>query len=265
LASETAPTIVAGGPPPSRARRRGAVIIGASSGVGRALVRSFAAAGYQLAIAARDAHELEATAADARLRFDVDCLAIAADVGVSAWDVDGFVRSCTAALGQIDVVLLPLGVVLDTDIGAVPEVVEPLAAANYVGPARLAAAFGRQMAAGGAGSIIFFSSIAAAAPRMKNAAYSAAKAALEVYAKALRVSLEPAGVKVLVLSLGYVDTALSFGLPLRFPVATPEEVASYVLGSALGKGGKRYFPSFWWWITTILRHLPWFIYRRLSF
>ena len=246
-------------------RRPVAVIIGASSGVGRALVRAFAAAGYQLAIAARDARELEATAADARLRFGVECLALAGDVGAAAWDLEGFVRSCTAALGEVDVVLLPIGVVFDDDVGPNPAVVESLAATNYIGPARLAAAFGRRMAERGSGSIIFFSSIAAAAPRKKNAAYSAAKAALEVYAKALRVSLEPAGVAVLVLTLGYVDTALSFGMPLRFPVATPEAVATYVLKNALGRGGKRHFPSFWWWVTTILRHLPWFVYRRLSF
>jgi NAD(P)-dependent dehydrogenase (short-subunit alcohol dehydrogenase family) len=138
-----------------------------------------------------------------------------------------------------------------------------MAAVNYLGPAKIAAAFGREMARKGTGALVLFSSIAAAAPRRKNLAYSAAKAALEVYARGLRHELEPKGVRVAVLALGYVDTRLSFGMRLPFRVATPEEVASYAASPVLR--GRRYYPRFWWWITFILRHLPWTVYRRLSF
>ena len=92
-----------------------------------------------------------------------------------------------------------------------------------------------------------------------------AKAALETYAKALRITLEPRGVRVFVVALGYVDTALSFGMRLLFPVADPAAVAAFVVRQGLRKSGKRHFPAFWWGITTVLRLLPWFIYRRLSF
>jgi short-subunit dehydrogenase len=121
------------------------------------------------------------------------------------------------------------------------------------------------MAERGRGSLVLFSSIAAAAPRRRNAAYSAAKAALEVYAKALRHELEPRGVKVLVIALGYVDTRQSYGMRLLFPIARPESVAEYVAGAAQHSAGKRHFPWFWFWITALLRLLPWSIYRRLSF
>ena len=242
-----------------------AVIVGASSGVGRALATTFAAAGFDLVVVARDARDLEATAADIRLRHGVTCVARAQDIGAADWDVQAFLELCAATLGRIDCVLVPAGAISEDDHGANPEVVNPLLATNFVGPARIAAAFGNRMAATGGGSIVLFSSIAAAAPRQKNAAYSAAKAALETYAKALRTTFDARGVRVLVVSLGYVDTALSFGLPLRFPVASPAAVAKYVLDRGLHAAGKHHFPAFWWWITTVLRHLPWFIYRRLSF
>jgi NAD(P)-dependent dehydrogenase (short-subunit alcohol dehydrogenase family) len=124
------------------------------------------------------------------------------------------------------------------------------------------------MAVQGAGSIVLFSSIAAVAARTKNLAYSAAKAALETYAVGLRHALADRGVEVLVLALGYVDTSQTFGQRLLFPVAHAEEVAEQVMKRLRGarlSGGKHYFPWFWWWITTCIRGLPWFVYRRLRF
>jgi NAD(P)-dependent dehydrogenase (short-subunit alcohol dehydrogenase family) len=241
------------------------VVVGASSGVGRALARALARAGFDLVVVARDLRDLEATAADVRLRHGISCSAVVQDIGAVDWNVEGFVEHCAEVLGSVDCVLVPAGAISEDDRGANPAAVFPMMATNYLGPARVAAAFGRRMAAAGSGSIILFSSIAAAAPRQRNAAYSAAKSALETYAKALRTELEPHGVRVLVLALGYVDTALSFGLPLRFPVASPESVAAFVLRHGMSSAGRRYFPTFWWWITMVLRHLPWFIYRRLSF
>jgi decaprenylphospho-beta-D-erythro-pentofuranosid-2-ulose 2-reductase len=242
-----------------------AVVVGASSGVGRALATALAAQGFDLVLLARDARDLEATAADVRLRYGVACSTVVQDIGDMDWNVQSFVETCAARLGRTDHLLVPAGAVSDDDNGANASMVMPIMAANCLGPARLAAAFGSRMAADGGGSIVLFSSIAAAAPRQKNAVYSAAKRALETYAKALRTFLEPQGVRVLVISLGYVDTALSFGAALRFPVATPQEVATYVVKRGLTASGKRHFPAFWWWVTTVLRHLPWFIYRRLSF
>jgi len=242
-----------------------AVIVGASSGVGRSLATALAGAGFNLVVVARDERDLEATAADVRLRYGIACSHVVQDIGAVDWDAQGLVDTCAAKVGRVDCVLVPAGAVSEDDYGTNPAVVLPMMATNYLGPARIAAAFGRHMTTSGGGSIVLFSSIAAAAPRQKNAAYSAAKAALETYAKALRTYLEPRGVRVLVMSLGYVDTAQTFGLPLRFPVATPAAVAAYVVKICLRASGKRHFPAFWWWITMVLRHLPWFVYRRLSF
>jgi short-subunit dehydrogenase len=241
------------------------VIVGASSGVGRALATALARAGFDLVVVARDERDLEATAADVRLRYGIACSSLVQDIAAVDWDAQGLVDACATKLGRVDCVLVPAGAVSEEDHGANPAVVFPMMATNYIGPARIAAAFGRHMTTTGGGSIILFSSIAAAAPRQKNAAYSAAKAALETYAKALRTHLAPRGVRVLVVSLGYVDTALSFGLRLRFPVASPAAVAAYVVKTGLRASGKRHFPAFWWWVTMVLRHLPWFVYRRLSF
>ena len=247
---------------------RGAVIVGSSSGVGRALTQRLAQEGYNLVITSRDPRDLEATAADLRLRYGIDCWVIAQDITEEGWDAVDFAKTCQQKLGSVDCLLVPAGSANAADAGPNPDVLEDVFGANYLGPAKLAAAFGQLLGERGSGSIVLFSSIAAVAPRSKNPAYSAAKAALETYAAGLRHALASRNVAVMVVALGYVDTPQSFGLSLLLPIASPEAVAEHVVGRLLrasARGGKVYFPSFWWGVTTTLRLMPWSIYRRLQF
>lgn len=244
---------------------RRAIIVGASGGVGRHLSEAMARAGYNLTLVSRDLRDLEPTAADLSLRYGRDCTAFECDIGDPAFDAEAFANYWFNRPESVDCLLIPAGAISPNDFETNPAVVASLTATNYVGPARLAAAVGRLMGLRAKGSIVFFSSIAAAAPRSRNAAYSAAKAALEVYAKALRADLEPRGVSVATIALGYVDTRLSFGMRVLFPIASPQRVGAFVVAHVLHRSGRRHYPRFWWWITTALRHMPWVIYRRLPF
>ncbi|HEX6241308.1 MAG TPA: SDR family NAD(P)-dependent oxidoreductase, partial [Polyangiales bacterium] len=228
-----------------------AVVIGASSGVGRALATALAQRGRHLVLVSRSAQELETLADELRQRFGVHCWPLAQDIGQPDWDVSAFVGECVTRIGEPELLLVPAGGVAGSDNGPNPDAIRPLLETNYIGPARLAAAFGQHMAGRGAGSIVLFSSIAAAAPRAKNPAYSAAKAALETYAKGLRHALDGRGVEVLVLALGYVDTRQTAGMKLLFPKASPEAVAERALNGLEARriqGGRHYYPRFWWWV-----------------
>jgi short-subunit dehydrogenase len=244
-----------------------AVLVGASSGVGRALGRRLAGAGHNLVIVSRDARDLEASAADLRLRFGIECWPIAQDISEDGWDAAAFAQLCRERLGSVVSLLVPAGGAVAGDEGPNAVAVRDALGANYLGPARLAAAFGQLMAAQEGGSIVLFSSIAATAARTKNLAYSAAKAALEVYAQGLRHALQDRRVAVFVIALGYVDTPQTFGLRLLFPVAKAEAVADHVMARLRSRatGGKSFYPWFWRWVVTCLRCLPWFLYRRLRF
>jgi decaprenylphospho-beta-D-erythro-pentofuranosid-2-ulose 2-reductase len=241
-----------------------AVVIGASSGVGRALAERLAREGFDLVLVARDARDLEPLASDLFLRFGRSCSFIVADIGDVDWQATAFYQECTRRLGEVELLLVPAGGASADDVGAASEAISGVFATNFLGPARAAAAFGHAMGERGRGTIVLFSSIAAAAPRRRNPAYSAAKAALETYARGLRHALDPKGVHVTVIALGYVDTAQSYGQGLMFPVATPTDVANYAFRVAR-HGGKHYYPWFWYWVVTILRMLPWRVYARLSF
>jgi NAD(P)-dependent dehydrogenase (short-subunit alcohol dehydrogenase family) len=241
-----------------------AVVIGATSGVGRALSRRLAAAGHDLVLSGRDAAELDVIAADLRFRHGGQYHTMPQDIAEPGWDVEAFAGECSARLGgPVESVFIPAGGARDDDVGPNPAVVAPLADLNYVGPARLGAAFGKAMRDAGKGAIVFFSSIATAAPRSDNSAYSAAKAALEVYSRALRHALEPHAVRIITVTLGYVDTPQSFGMHLALPVASPEAVAERLINLSRGTGGSYHLPRFWWLVTTTLRALPWPLYKHL--
>ena len=83
---------------------------------------------------------------------------------------------------------------------------------------------------GQGGTLVLFSSIAAAAPRRRNVAYAAAKAGLESFGRSMRHRTAGTPVEVQVYALGYVDTAMTRDLDLKLPVADPGRVAELVVG-----------------------------------
>jgi NAD(P)-dependent dehydrogenase (short-subunit alcohol dehydrogenase family) len=245
-----------------------AVIVGASSGVGRALCRRLARERVDLVIASRDVRDLDPTCSDLELRYGIRCRSLAVDIAAPDFDAAALLDGCEERIGRIDTLLVPAGGAVDSDQGPNAEALDAVVGPNFTGPAKLAATFGGRFAERGGGAVVLFSSIAAVAPRTQNPAYSAAKAALETYARGLGHALWRNGVGIWVVALGYVDTPQTFGLRLLFPKKSPDAVADYVVKQLIQKpewSGKRYYPGFWWWVTACLRLLPWFLYRRLRF
>ena len=110
-----------------------------------------------------------------------------------------------------------------------------------------------------------FTTIAAAAPRGKNAAYAAAKKALEFYCRALQHHFDGSRIRIQICAPGYVDTGMSFGLKLRLPVSSPEEIARFAINMTGQATRFSYCPRFWFWVTMLLKLLPWAIFKRLRF
>ena len=98
--------------------------------------------------------------------------------------------------------LVTAGAVDEADDGtAPPAVTTTLVQTNFLGVVTLVGAFVERFERQGGGTIVLFSSIAAAAPRGRNVVYGAAKAALEHYGRSLqhRLAGEPrarAGLRV---------------------------------------------------------------------
>ncbi len=244
--------------------RSGSVVVGASAGVGRALSEALAASGRDLVLVARDDRDLDALAADLSLRHGVRVTPYACDVAHA--DAAEIVRASREALEDLDSVLFPIGAVDDADDGfGSSSATENLLATNFSSVLRLSSLFLEDLERRGEGTVVFFSSIAAAAPLRRNVVYSAAKAALESYARSMQHRFGQSGVRIQVYALGYVDTAMTRGRRLLLPKASPARVASEVVRRLDGKTQFRYFPRWWSVIVRALSLLPRPVYRRLDF
>lgn len=243
-----------------------AIIVGASTGLGRALVEQLAAAGWNLVIAARTQSVLDDVAAEVSARHHVEVTPIAVDLSAGDEVLRAFVEVVDAAAPSPAAVLITAGAVAAIDEGLDDwATTSDLVATNMTGVMKVAGHHASRLEQRGSGTLVLFSSIAAGAPRSKNVAYAAAKAGLESFARSMQHRLAGTGASVQVYRLGYVDTQMTQGLDLKLRPADPDQVAARIIDS-LGADSKVVFePRYWGGIVRGLRLLPRFVYNRLDF
>jgi len=213
---------------------QGALVTGASRGLGRALAEQLAVRGARVALVARDAGPLREVVAGIRARGG-DAHAIAGDIA----DKDAIHRIAGQAqglVGEIGIAVhnastlgpTPLRLLLDTECEDLAEVLET----NLVGPFRLTKVLAGAMAIRGAGVIVHISSDAAVEPYPRWGAYGASKAAQDHLSKILAAELEGTGVRVLAVDPGEMDTVMhAAAMPEadRAALQRPEEVAARIV------------------------------------
>jgi NAD(P)-dependent dehydrogenase (short-subunit alcohol dehydrogenase family) len=172
------------------------LITGAGGGIGRVLVETFHAAGASVVAADRDADGLADLPVSRCIAFDqADPKATRAAV---ATDI--------AAHGAPDAVVANAGFTRAEHLGHLDdEVWASELTINLNGAYALVDPIGAAMAQRGSGSVVFISSVNALA-HFGNPAYSAAKAGLVAYSKAIAVELGGQGVRANVVAPGSVRT-----------------------------------------------------------
>jgi short-subunit dehydrogenase len=242
-----------------------ALVVGASSGVGRAVARELARNGHDVVIVARDERDVDAVARDLGLRFGVDTRAVACDLTDSRRSLD-VVREAERDVGGFDAVLFPVGHADDADLGGPDvELFESLVNVNFASVAMLASHFLGEMMRSGHGSLVGFGSVAAVRGRGRNVAYAASKRALVSYFESLRHLASGTGVCVTMYQLGYVDTQASFGRAALLPAVAPDRVARTVVARLRADRGTVYLPRYWRPVSWLVRSVPSPLFRRLSF
>jgi NAD(P)-dependent dehydrogenase (short-subunit alcohol dehydrogenase family) len=156
-----------------------AVVTGGSRGLGREMVRAFAARGADVVVASRKRDACQELAEEVQERHGVRALGVACNV--SDWtSCDELVEESYASLGRVDILVNNAG--LSPLYPSVAEVTEQLfdkvLAVNLRGPFRLTAAIGTRMVRDGGGSVINISSTQSVRPRPHALPYAAAKAGL---------------------------------------------------------------------------------------
>lgn len=219
-----------------RTAPRHVLITGASSGLGAALAVQYAAPGVRLTLWARDAQRLDLVAARCRAR--------GAAVQTISQDVRDLDASSTAlhrldAEAPIDLAVLGAGVSSGTLPDNTPEPAHDAArtlTVNATAAIHMAATLFALMRPRGTGHVACVSSIAALFPLPDSPAYSAAKAALSHYARAMRPHVRP--VRVSVIYPGYIDTPMSRRLTGPQPLRWSAEKAAARIRSRLDAGAE---------------------------
>jgi NAD(P)-dependent dehydrogenase (short-subunit alcohol dehydrogenase family) len=186
---------------------RVAIVTGASTGIGLAIAKAFAAEGAKVVIAARSHERLQA-AADAIQANGGEALAIPTDVSKEN-QVELLFARALEAYGRVDILVNNAGV-------AAPDAVENLKLedwqrvidVNVTGAFLCAREAFRHMKPKGGGRIINIGSISAKVPRHKSAAYTTSKFALEGLTRSLALDGRAYGIAVSVLQPGNTDTPI---------------------------------------------------------
>jgi len=239
------------------------VILGASSAMARGFARRVAEQGGSVFLAGRDMADLQASAADCALRGAPVAEALAFDARKPAGFQAIFDR-VTLEDGMLNVAVFVGSMPDQSDINADPGMIDGVVSDSFTGPARFLHGFAPLIEARGGGTVVGVGSVAGDRGRIGNYVYGAAKAGFATYLSGLRNRLTRAGGHVVTVKPGFVDTAMTWGLPGMFLVATPDDVARDILKAVEKKKNVIYTPFFWRYILLIIRHIPEAIFKKMS-
>jgi hypothetical protein len=189
-------------------------LTGASSGIGAALAREYAARGATLGLVARRLdrlNELVGTLPGRHFVYAADVT----DKGALLAAARDFERDC----GGADVVIANAGI----SVGVLTEHYEDLEAfrqvfdTNVLAMAHTFHPFIVPMRHRGRGTLVGIASVAGIRGLPGSEAYCASKAAVISYCESLRVELKRFGVKVVTIAPGFVRTPLTAKNPYRMP------------------------------------------------
>lgn len=247
----------------TQAAKSPVLITGASQGIGKATTELFASLGHPCILLARDEAALGSLRDDVRRRFGVPVHIAAVDVRDSA--------RCVATVRELATAHAPDIVVANAGVGQYGPVndsawsdIENVLRTNIDGA--LATVHGALPAllARGRGSIVLISSVLGRRAIPYNAAYCASKFALQGYADALRLEVQPRGVHVGVVYPARTDTAffdrMTYSLPQRarraVPTSPPSRVARAVYRCVAGRRRAVYATPEGWAFSFAGHHFP---------
>ncbi|MEP7234197.1 MAG: SDR family NAD(P)-dependent oxidoreductase [Ignavibacteriota bacterium] len=249
-----------------------AIVIGASGGIGEALVYELARQGVSVALVARRTEELERVAAEAsRLAALTDGSRKAAffqfvhDVTHFS-EVPSLFQEITRQLGGLDLIIYNSGIMPAIARDEYNfEKDKTILETNLLGAFAWLNEAAMRFQNAGEGTIVGISSIAGERGRRGMPAYMTSKAAISTYLESLRNRLSQYGVKVVTIKPGVIDTPMSKNAPNKLWLYSPEDAAKEIISAARRGVTVKYVPWKWRIVSFVLHSLPSFIFRRLNF
>lgn len=238
------------------------LIIGAKSDIAKEVAREYAKNGYDLYLAARDTSSLEELATDIKVRSSVN-------IELKEFDITKFEthKEFYENLGE-----KPLGVVLVAGYMNEQKVCEEnwdetfnTINVNYTGAVSILNIVASDFEKERRGFIVGVSSVAGDRGRKANYIYGSSKAAFTAYLGGLRNRLFESGVNVLTVKPGFVNTKMTEDLDLPEKLtAQPQDVASDIFKAQQKGKDIIYTKSIWRLVMLIIKHIPEFMFKKMS-
>lgn len=239
---------------------------GASSGLGAAFARLYAARGATLGLLARRREVLAELARELEAEYGVAVHCYAVDVA-DAQAVAAAARDFLARAGVPDVVIANAGI----SVGTLAEEAQDLAAfrrvmeVNVLGVVHTLSPFVVPMKQAGRGRLVGVASMAGVRGLPGAGAYSASKAAVVKLLESLRVELRGSGVKVVTLAPGYIETPMTAVNTYAMPFLQPADKAVAAMARMIDVG--RSIGTVPWQMGVVARIMGWlpnWLYDRLA-
>jgi NAD(P)-dependent dehydrogenase (short-subunit alcohol dehydrogenase family) len=211
---------------------RVAVVTGASRGLGKAIALALGKAGAKVALVARDVEQLAAVAIEAR-GLGAVAETFRADISDEA-QILQLARDVTAELGPADILINNAGtVVRKTCLDLSLEEWNSVLSTNLTSAFLMCRSFVPQMKGRGYGRVINIGSIFGHVSLPMRTAYSASKAGLLGFTRALALELAEEKITVVTISPGPFLTEMTAPL-----AADPARSAQFTASVPLGRWGK---------------------------
>lgn len=235
-----------------------AIVIGASSGIGRELGKILSGNGYTVGAMARRAHLLNELRSEVKgevLVQEID----AADTETAMGILAGFIER----MGGIDLVVISAGTGDINDDLNWPLEHETIRT-NVTGFAALANVAIHHFIKKGSGHLVGISSIAALRGGRESPAYNASKAFESNYLEGLRQKIRRLRLPITITDIkpGFVQTAMAKGEGI-FWAAEPEKAARQIYHVIQRRKSSAYITRRWVLVAWLIKLLPGFIYERL--
>ncbi|WP_347484154.1 SDR family oxidoreductase [Vandammella animalimorsus] len=250
--------------PPSTASKavatqpaRLAFITGASSGLGQALAEYYARRGWRLALVARRLELMQQWRARLQLP-EADCALYAADVSEPE-QIRAVAQQCLQQQGLPDVVIASAGISHGIDTADWDDLahMQAIWETNNRGLAATFIPFITPMRQRRSGTLVGIASVAGVRGLPGHAGYSASKAGVIAYCESLRGDLRGSGVRVVTISPGFIDTAMTAGNPFSMPfLMSAPDFAARAYEAIEKQQSSVVIPWQMGWVARLLRRLP---------
>ena len=245
---------------------RKVVILGATSGIALEVERQLARQDCELLLVARSPQRLAELHCDLAVRGTRQVFTYAADLACVQQHAAIF-DFARRTFPDFDTVLLAYGSMHDQrdSENSIDILLEELQV-NFVSATAILTLFAADLERRRTGCLAAITSVAGDRGRRSNYVYGSAKGALSLFLQGLRSRLHPAGVRVITIKPGPVQTPMTDHLPNAARFADPDQVARDIVRALERRSPDvLYTPKVWRYVMKAVQEIPETVFKRLSF